>query len=403
MSNRKISELAAITQDNLSPSDIFPVVDIDLPETKKILVSELDERWNPALGTVFTSDTEYSVPSAPYYVKAWASAANISVILPDAAQNVGRRVRVRKVDPVVGGRFVTGHIKVYGETPSEGGEQEFIFDDKIVASAPYLIQADTSSNPIDITLPDPVANAGKHVRVRAAQLTTAGNDITILPNDSETILGQASLVIPAARQGWAICLKSDGTNWVLGGGINAKCDFFMLCTEGEFADFESDGFGWHVVAHHVPEEILKFTPSGSLSTNIVWTGRWFRSRNIMHAQVRGFFNGTNTQGDVILNVPHLQSIAPYMRNGVNNGTTLGHCFFLDDSASPDELIPGHVLATSQDTAVRLFPLIRSASTNTMIQANTNTNIPLTIASGDQIVAKLELPIDGWEGFAFENF
>lgn len=85
---------------------------------------------------------------------------------------------------------------------------------RVVTGDDDVVDADdvvfvNSSDPVDLTLPDPAANAG-----RAYVIKRVGTgDLTVLPNDAETIDGALSYVVENRYS--AVSLLSDGTDWLV--------------------------------------------------------------------------------------------------------------------------------------------------------------------------------------------
>lgn len=83
-------------------------------------------------------------------------------------------------------------------------------DSPYTAAFENIVLADPDGDDIDITLPDPSFFPGGRVTVKRI---SAGNQLTVLPHDTETIDGEADLDIPTDKE--SVTMISDGTNWFI--------------------------------------------------------------------------------------------------------------------------------------------------------------------------------------------
>lgn len=134
---------------------------------------------------------------------------------------------------------------------------------------------------------------------------------------------------------------------------------------------------------------IDFTPTGSLSTNVTYTGKKRQVGSDIEYRIRLLFSGTNTQGACTINIP--DTIDTTRIPGTVTGATLFGIGSVRDLASADfDVVVGY----NSTTSVTVLLKNSSATYGYYAQVATNTNIPMTVASGDVIEVSFTVPVLG---------
>lgn len=132
---------------------------------------------------------------------------------------------------------------------------------------------------------------------------------------------------------------------------------------------------------------VSYTPTGTLSTNVTYTGYWRRSGDSMEVIARISFSGVNTQGAVTLNLPSGYTIDTTKTNAAPN-VIFGSGRVYDSST--DQGYDSEVVYSST-TAVRMS----RGDTTAGSAADTSSNRPITFAASDTVDFNFKIPIVGW--------
>lgn len=139
-----------------------------------------------------------------------------------------------------------------------------------------------------------------------------------------------------------------------------------------------------------------YTPTGAITTNCTYAGKWRRIGENIELQISMLFSGANTQG--ALNFTEAQILnglgltvdtSKLAVGGADYATAIGTWNSLDSGVSA--AFSGLVERRQSGTIELVYP-----SGNTSAQAvNTATPLPFTISNGDTFSIRVTLPITGW--------
>lgn len=139
-----------------------------------------------------------------------------------------------------------------------------------------------------------------------------------------------------------------------------------------------------------------YTPTGAITTNCTYAGKWRRIGENIELQISMLFSGANTQG--ALNFTEAQILnglgltvdtSKLAVGGADYATAIGTWNSLDSGISA--AFSGLVQRRQSGTIELVYP-----SGNTSAQAvNTATPLPFTISNGDTFSIRVTLPISGW--------
>ena len=134
-----------------------------------------------------------------------------------------------------------------------------------------------------------------------------------------------------------------------------------------------------------------FTPTGSLTTNVTYTGSWKQiNSEEREYQVLMSFTGTNTEGVVTINLPAghvIDNTAPRLLLA-SLSTSVGTSDLQDTSFAT---FKGRV-GIEDTTTVRVQFLENSGNGELAGSVNTATGNPFTIDNGDLFYVRFKLPI-----------
>ncbi len=135
-----------------------------------------------------------------------------------------------------------------------------------------------------------------------------------------------------------------------------------------------------------------WVPTGTLSTNVTYTGRWRRVGDCMEADVLISFSGANTQGAATINLPSGYTIDTSKMSDANTQWTVLGTGTVRDEGS--DSFSAYVLYGTT-TSVNVQVLLTSGTYAGERVVNTNTNLPQTFANTDKIQVSFKVPIVGW--------
>ena len=143
----------------------------------------------------------------------------------------------------------------------------------------------------------------------------------------------------------------------------------------------------------IQSNVESFTPTGSLTSNVIYSGKRWRIGQRMHYSVLIEFTGSNSQGGVLVDIPDGDVDLAQLNDSSGNDTdSFGTVIYFDGGFSR---LKGDVTAAGT-TRVRLKIQDNDSSSSNYIQdINTSTNFPLSEAAGHKIHAHFSVPIVGW--------
>lgn len=140
-------------------------------------------------------------------------------------------------------------------------------------------------------------------------------------------------------------------------------------------------------------DLVSDTPSGSLTTNVTYTGYHRRVGDSLEGEILVSFSGANTDGAVTLNLPPGFTIdtAKLANSATDGSEQLGWGTYLRSGVANYPLSLKYNSTTS--FSVRVNNATGTYDTDTSM--NTNTNTPATVGAGDKIQVFYRVPIVGW--------
>lgn len=135
---------------------------------------------------------------------------------------------------------------------------------------------------------------------------------------------------------------------------------------------------------------VSFTPTGSLSTNVTYTGKRRRVGDQEEFRIKLDFSGANTQGALTVNLP--VTIDTTKIPATVNGASVFGIGAVRDFGSADFDV---ITAYNSTTSVAVLLKNSSATYAYYAQVNTATNIPMTVAASDAIELSFSVPVVGY--------
>lgn len=135
-----------------------------------------------------------------------------------------------------------------------------------------------------------------------------------------------------------------------------------------------------------------WTPTGSLTTNVTYTGKWRQVGDSLEAETYISFSGANTQGNVTVNLPPgLTADTLKVTTSGADRDIVGSTLVRDEGT--DSLTGQAWLASS--TTVQATVDLTSGTYAGRRVVNTNTGVPIVFSNTDAIFVKYSVPILGW--------
>lgn len=136
-----------------------------------------------------------------------------------------------------------------------------------------------------------------------------------------------------------------------------------------------------------------WTPTGSLTTNVTYTGLKYRKGRFGYYEVKMLFGGVNTQGGITINMPPGEVIdsTKILLDSEAENRTLGQVEVLD--AGTSQLFGKVAYNTTSNVLITVAKA--DGTYGTLVGVNSAANQPIAFANGDTIIAKWKVPIVGW--------
>lgn len=139
-----------------------------------------------------------------------------------------------------------------------------------------------------------------------------------------------------------------------------------------------------------------FIPTGSLTTNVTYTGLWKRVGDVGYYEMKASFTGANTQGGLTFNLPSGHTMDTNKMTTASNLDYMLGITELNDSGSTNYF---GGLRFSSTTAVQPRIWTDDSGAGTLYidsqSIDTSTNNPITFGSGDFVLIKFQVPIANW--------
>lgn len=142
---------------------------------------------------------------------------------------------------------------------------------------------------------------------------------------------------------------------------------------------------------------ISFTPTGTLTVNVTYTGYWRRVGSQGEYDICLTFSGVNTEGTLsVVNMPsgHVIDTAS-LSSGTGTNYDLGQCMANIVAASQYMGIVRYASTTTIQPRVFRDDVGIAGANIDSTGINTNTGVPGVIASGDTIHMHFTVPIVGW--------
>ena len=97
MADQKLSALLPITSAQLAANDLLLVSDIDAAESKSILVSELDQRFDASFSAITSKSASYILATDDQIVICTTSGGVMTITLPTAVGATGKAYTIKKI------------------------------------------------------------------------------------------------------------------------------------------------------------------------------------------------------------------------------------------------------------------------------------------------------------------
>lgn len=143
------------------------------------------------------------------------------------------------------------------------------------------------------------------------------------------------------------------------------------------------------------------TITSSLTTNATTTAFKRRVGDSVEYDVATVFSGVNTQAQYTLTLVETMDTAKIA--SIAAGTSiLGQAVFYDSSGTGTGRILGDVRYSSSNVVTVTTVDDSSASSHYLDNINSNTGVPVTVASGDKILVRFSVPIVGWSSNSVQS-
>lgn len=171
-----------------------------------------------------------------------------------------------------------------------------------------------------------------------------------------------------------------------------------LYTQYETVVVVSDGTNWQVASHYISSESIAYTPTGgAVSTNATFSGYWQRKGDSVVVRAKCAFSGTNTQGILTFTMPANMSIdTTKILTATNDNSGIGSALVADVSVTTYQAVASYV----DQTTFRVRQLTDDLGAGSLVGStifDTSSSPPMTVASGDFVMAFVTVPITGWWG------
>lgn len=232
--------------------------------------------------------------------------------------------------------------------------------DYTIQSTDDLILCDDSGASFTLTLPDCATNSGKVFFIKK-NVAGFANHVTIARAGSDVIQDAGSTVISST-----------------------------LNTQGEEIQIVSNGSTtWQIISRRIPSTTLTFTPTGSWSTAVAYTGTLSRIGDKalirVHIAVSGIPDNTALTIDLPITIAtaNLPSTATDSSVGYGEITAAGNLY-------------QSVVTYNTSTKVSVLA-IAAGSANNHNTASVNRTNPNTFANLDFVSVQFIVPVSGWNG------
>lgn len=165
-----------------------------------------------------------------------------------------------------------------------------------------------------------------------------------------------------------------------------------LNTEDECVTLISDGVRWKILNRRIPTRVNTFTPTGTMTTNTTYTGKWWRTGEVLNCSINVSFSGAPDAVTLTVNLPTGFVINTAKINSTSDERQIVGNLIWYDAGTPASM-PGVVYYNST-TSVKPHGIRLAAASNHDVAPVTQT-VPNTWAANDVISFSFSVPISGW--------
>ncbi len=236
--------------------------------------------------------------------------------------------------------------------------------------------------------------------VTTTDTCTNADDVLVLSGASFT----ETLFTASGNTGKVLTIKHNGTSLtqvytIDGNGSETigGSTTYPLYTNGETLKIISDGTNWQVLDHTTITSPTTFTPTGTMSTNTTYTGKWWRVGDILHAAITVSWSGAPNNVTLVVDVVSNTTIDTAKLQDGGGNEHLGTCHMLDAS-QVSATIEGRAIGDVRYVSSTTFQpgVIGQASSNTHQTRVINASEVFTIANGDKLYMQIAYPVSGWK-------
>ena len=163
-----------------------------------------------------------------------------------------------------------------------------------------------------------------------------------------------------------------------------------LDTQYEQVTVISDGSNWHIIDRHIPGVWTAYTPTGSWSSNVTYTGYWRRVRDSIEVQILITASGATTGTLSVVKIPTGLTSDSAKIIAAASGFYYSSLFTIRDSGSATYFGFAHPSPGTIDINVGYLD---ASATGGQITATA----PMTWANGDTMALSICVPVTGWKG------
>jgi len=154
--------------------------------------------------------------------------------------------------------------------------------------------------------------------------------------------------------------------------------------------FDDFNFGPQAKLYGSPiTDWVSYTPTGNLSTNVTYYGKWRKVGDSMQIEGMISFSGANTQGVANITLPNSANLDATKFSPVATGRAVFGSARIYDSSTDQS----YDAVVTHDTATSIR--FSRGDTTAGSATDTSSNRPITFASGDSIAFNAIVPILGW--------
>lgn len=228
-----------------------------------------------------------------------------------------------------------------------------------ILASDEFIPVSASGGAFTATLPTAAGATGKIYTIKRTDQTLA-NMVTIATTSSQTIDGVTTTT---------------------------------LATQYESIEVISDGSNWHILKRYIDETWYSFTPTGSWSSNVTYTGYWKRLGDSIEVRSVITCSGAPTSANLTINIPSgLTMDTTKLIQGANSMATIGHGTARDAGSNSYRVYTRYIGTNT------LYQVVAEQTDATFNTSSIVTQlVPFTFGSTDTVEVISTFPVTNWKG------